>query len=75
MYVKVRVVAGAKKERVVRTDDTHFDIAVREPAAMNRANVRVREIVAAMFALPLGKVRIVSGHQSPSKILSVDTEE
>lgn len=74
MYVKVRVVADAKKERVVRTDDTHFEITVREPASMNRANGRVRELVAEAFVLPVGKVRIISGHQSPSKILSVDTE-
>lgn len=74
MYVKVRVVADAKKERVVRTDDTHFDITVREPALMNQANGRVRALIAEVFVLPLGKVRIVSGHHSPSKILSVDTE-
>jgi len=35
------------------------------------ANHRVVEIVAGLFALPKAKVRIVSGHHSPSKILNL----
>ena len=71
MYIKVRVKTKAKEEKVVRKSDDHFEISVKEPAERNLANNRVRELVAANFSLSIGKVRIISGHHSPSKILSV----
>jgi uncharacterized protein YggU (UPF0235/DUF167 family) len=72
MYIKVRVQAGAKKEAFVATDDTHFVISVKEPAEMNHANRRVIDLVAAHLSRSPKAVRIISGHHSPSKILSVD---
>lgn len=74
MYIRARVVAGAKKEKVERVSEDHFDIAVREPAERNLANGRVREIIAHAFGVSVTSVRIVSGHHSPSKIMSVDND-
>lgn len=71
MYVHVAVRAGAKREECTRLSETHFKISVKEEAERNMANRRVVELVAAQFGLPAGKVRIVSGHHSPSKILVV----
>ena len=72
MYVRVRVTPGAKKERVLRQKPDEFDIAVREPATRNLANTRVRELIAAAFGVGAGAVRMVSGHRSPTKIISVE---
>jgi len=72
MYIKVRVQADAKEEKIVKKSDDHFEVSVREPAERNMANRRVVILVAGEFSLPTGKVRIVSGHHSPSKILNVD---
>ncbi|OGG47007.1 hypothetical protein A2671_00485 [Candidatus Kaiserbacteria bacterium RIFCSPHIGHO2_01_FULL_49_13] len=72
MYIKVFVTPGAKKELVERTSDTQFEISVREPAERNLANRRVVQLIAREFSLPEGKVRIISGHRSGSKMLSVD---
>lgn len=74
MYVKVRATAGAKKENVRQESSTHFRISVREKAERNAANLRIRELLAVHFMVPLPQVRIVNGHQSPSKLLSVDIE-
>jgi uncharacterized protein YggU (UPF0235/DUF167 family) len=74
MYVKVRARAGAKAESFRQESDTHFAIAVREKAERNEANSRVIALIAEHFRLPPGKVRIVNGHHSPSKLLSVDTD-
>ncbi len=80
MYIKVFVTPGAKKEKV---EVAHPDkgeekgdvlvVAVKEPAAGNRANQRVREIVASRMRIPLGKVRILTGHRSRGKIISIDS--
>lgn len=72
MYVKVRVTAGAKKESVLRIGENRFDIAVKEKAEQNQANRRVMEIIAREFTIRKGGVRIVSGHHSPSKIISIE---
>lgn len=70
MYIKVRVIAGAKKETLIKRGETFF-VSVKEPAEQNRANTRVREIIAMHVGIPSKQVRIISGHQSPGKILSI----
>ena len=72
MYIHVKVQAGAKAEKVFKKSDDHFEISVREPAERNLANRRVIGLVAGAFGVGLGKVRIISGHHSPSKILDVE---
>ncbi len=74
MYVKVRAIAGAKKENLREESPTHFSISVREKAERNAANLRIRELLAMHFGARLQQVRIVNGHQSPSKLLSIDNE-
>lgn len=73
MYIKVRVIAGAKKEIVKKLSDTGYALSVTEPAVQNRANTRVIAIIAAACGVPVNHVRIISGHHSPSKMLSVHT--
>jgi len=71
MYVKVRVIVGAKNEKFEKVSDTHFEISVKEKAQQNLANRRVVELIALHFGIPAKQIRIISGHHSPSKILSL----
>jgi uncharacterized protein YggU (UPF0235/DUF167 family) len=36
------------------------------------ANARVRDLIADMYKVPIGNVRIYTGHHSPGKIVIVD---
>ena len=72
MYIKVKVEAGAKKEKIVKKSENTFSISVKEPRERNLANTRIREIIAGIYEINIKSVRIISGHQSPSKILSVN---
>ncbi len=72
MYIKVHVVAGARKERVTKESDTEFHIHVKEPAERNMANKRVREILAWELGISPVKVKMLTGHRSPSKVYTVD---
>ena len=74
MYIKVTVSAGAKKERVAEISKSRLSVSVREPAKQNLANRRVVALIATHFGVAQKKVRIISGHHSPSKMLSVDNE-
>ena len=72
MIIKVRVKAGARRERLERVGDG-FSVSVREPAERNEANTRVREILAHFHKIPLSHVRFISGHHSPSKKFQIIT--
>jgi len=75
MYIKVKVTPNSKKETFEKISEDHFKISVKEEAKMNMANRRVVEIIAQNFGILPGKVRLVSGHHSPSKILNVEIGE
>jgi len=72
MYIKVKVTTGAKKEKIVEKSKDHFEIFVKEPAERNLANKRVIELLRDYLNVYNVDIRIVSGHHSPSKIISLD---
>ena len=65
MYIHVR-----KVESIVQISDTKFEVSVKEEAKQNRANTRMIDLIKEYFKA--NKVKIVSGHHSPSKLLSVE---
>ena len=71
MHIKVRVKTGQKKENVLENSKTSFSISVKEKAERNSANARIIKIIAERLSVPVKKVRIVSGHHAPSKLLSI----
>ena len=72
MYIRIVVHPGAKKERVLKESETEYTISVREKAERNQANRKVVEIIADELRVPQNRIRIISGHRSPRKILSVE---
>ncbi len=73
MYIKVEVTAGMKVQSVRKTGKDSFSISVREKAERNMANKKVVELIRNEFGNTRVLVKIVSGHHSPHKILSVET--
>jgi uncharacterized protein YggU (UPF0235/DUF167 family) len=71
MYIKVLVQTSAKKESLKKISADHFEISVKEKPVQNLANRRVTAIIAEHFNIPVGKVKIINGHHSPSKLLSI----
>lgn len=71
MYVRVEARAGAKRESVLQTDDKTYAISVKEPARNNLANNRIKELLSEHLEVPVGKLRMISGHRSPRKIFTV----
>jgi uncharacterized protein YggU (UPF0235/DUF167 family) len=71
MYIKVKVTPNARKESFEKIKEDSYKIVVREKAEMNMANRRVIEMLAENLNLPTNKIRLISGHHSPSKIFSI----
>ena len=66
--------ASSKREEFKKISSTHFEARLKEKAERNMANKKVVELTRKHFGAT-GDVRIINGHHSPSKILSVDTDE
>lgn len=71
MYIKVKVIANAKKETLEKENETTLAIKVKEEAKGNRANKRVVELVAEYYDVEVGQVRIINGHHHPHKLISI----
>jgi len=68
MYIRVKVHTKAKKEKVVELGEHRFEIFVKEKAEQNRANERLREILAERYQTSPKQIRFVSGQHRPNKI-------
>lgn len=73
MYIKVRVTVGARREQVRKISDDIYDMTLREKAEGGSANARMGSILSGVFTVNGGKprIRIVSGHHSSHKVVSV----
>lgn len=71
MYIKAKVKAGQRAEEIKKLNENTFEISVREKAKHNMANTRVIELVAFELGVSVRKVRIINGHHTPTKLLSI----
>lgn len=74
MYIRASVTPGAKKETVLQTSENRLSISVKEKAENNMANSRVLAIIKEHFP-NAKKIKIVNGHHSRIKLISLDIEE
>lgn len=72
MYIKVKVDAGAGKESFRKISEDHFEISIKEKAERNIANRKILELIRKFYGDKVKNIKIVSGHHSQSKILSID---
>jgi uncharacterized protein YggU (UPF0235/DUF167 family) len=75
MYIHATVKAGMKRESLEKLKEGYFAVSVRQKAERNEANARVMELLADHFNVAVGKIRIVNGHRSPSKLILIQTDE
>lgn len=70
MYLKIKVIPDAKQEKIEQLKNDEYRVWVKAPAENNLANSRILEIFCEKF--PATSIRIISGHHSPSKIVSIN---
>ncbi len=71
MFVKIKIIVGAKEESFKRISDDRFEVSVRELPERGFANNRLLELVREHFRVYNGSIRIVSGHHKSNKIISI----
>lgn len=72
MRMRVKVNAGSKTEGVRRLEEDFYQVRTRAPAEDGRANARVIELLAQRFGVPAERVRIVTGHTRPLKLIEIE---
>ena len=70
MYIHIRIKTKQKIDSIIQVSDTKFEVCVKEEAKHNRANTRMIELLKEYFKT--NSVKIVSGHHSSSKLLSIE---
>ena len=71
MLIHIKIHPDSKEDKIIEKNDTSFIVYTKEPAEDNRANKKMIEIVAEKFKIIKSKVRIITGHHQPSKILEI----
>ena len=74
IYIKVRVIAGSKKEEINKIDDFLYHVSVKEEKERGLANARVRSLLEKDLARD-GKslsLKMIKGGRSSSKVFSCE---
>jgi len=69
--VRVRVKPNSKREYVEEAPHDTLRVGVDAPSEENRANERLRELIAEYHDVPVKNVIIVKGSRSPNKLLRI----
>lgn len=72
MRLFVKVKAGAREEKVIKVDENHFTVLVKEAPEKGRANKAVIKILSDYFKVPQADVEISAGHASGQKIIRIE---
>ena len=72
MLIHVKVETDASHYNIEQIRSTSFKIKEKEPAKENRANIKVIDILAEHFNISTSKIKIITGHHMPGKILELE---
>lgn len=67
-YIKVKVHADEKKNKIVQKSADTYEIWVKAPAQEGRANEAVRAVLAQQLNVTENKLSLIKGATSPAKI-------
>ena len=71
MYIRVKVMAGSRKESLKKIKEDSFEIKIKEKSENNLANKRVLELLALYFNVTINAISIKSGHHKPQKLIII----
>lgn len=67
--IRIKVIPNSKREEIENDKKNHWIFHIKEKAENNMANDRVLEIVREKIHPKAKNIKILSGHQKPTKIL------
>jgi len=71
MRIFVKVKPHAKEEKVLKIDENHFTVWVKEPPQEGKANQKTLKVLATYFKVSSSNLKIVSGQTSRNKCIEI----
>ncbi len=71
MLIHVKVIADSNTDKVELLKENSFVVYTKSPRENNQANRSMIQIISKHLQIPTGKIRIITGHHQPSKILEI----
>ncbi len=71
MKIFVKAKPAAKEEKILKIDETHYAVSVKEPPVNGRANIAIIKTLAVYFNTSPSCVNILSGQTSKQKIVEI----
>jgi uncharacterized protein YggU (UPF0235/DUF167 family) len=68
MFLKVKVFPNSKKEEIIKKSEDEFEIKIKEKAEEERANKRVKEVLARYLNISEEKLILIRGTRQRNKI-------
>jgi hypothetical protein len=71
MKIFIKTKSSAKNNKIIKINDAHFEVWVKEPAKEGKANEAVIKLVAEYLGIAKSKIKITHGQKSKHKTLEV----
>lgn len=71
MLIHVKVIPDSKEGKVFEKSDVSYIVKVKASAERNEANIEMLTLLSSHLKVLRSKLRIISGHHAPGKILEV----
>jgi len=71
MKISVKTHPKSSKIEVLKKDETHFEVWVREAPEKGKANTAVIEALSDFLGLPRSRLMVSSGHASRNKVVEI----
>ena len=71
MLIHVKVEPNSNKDEVTEKTDVSYVVKVKDSAKQNQANIKMLSLLSVFLKLDKSRLRIISGHHSPGKILEI----
>lgn len=71
MKLFLTVKARSRKEEVIKINETHYKIFVKEPAEKGKANTEIIKVLASYLNISPSKILLISGLTSKEKVIEI----
>jgi len=72
MKLNITIIPNSKSTEIIKIDENNYKVKVDAPAAKNKANKRLIEILSEHFNVPKSSVNILKGFKNRNKIVDID---
>jgi len=71
MKIFIKVKLKASQAKVVKIDETHYQVFLTQPPEKGKANKQIIKLLADYFGVALSKIKIIAGKKRREKVVEI----